>query len=84
MRPMPARRRRWLVAFAALSVALGFVVAAYLYLSAALVENECVLAGELACAPAVRRVWTAAVIAGTSVALGVAAAIFVCRPKRWR
>lgn len=60
-------------------VVVAMCLAAYLYASALLIENDCFLAGDRSCPVAVRRVWMAAAVAACSLLIGVAAVVFARR-----
>jgi len=76
MRGDRGRRRELLAALAALAFLLGLCVAAYLYVSAFPIENDCVLAGDSVCVASIRRVWTAAAVAGGALVSGLTVAMF--------
>lgn len=70
MKPAPTRPDDRFATMVLLSGAMLFlIVAGYLFASSFLIENECTLAGDPICVPALRRVWAAGGMAGVFVVI---------------
>ena len=65
-----------LAALAVLAFVVGLCVAAYLYVSAFPIENDCLLAGDAVCVASIRRIWMAAGVAGVAVVSGLSVAMY--------